>query len=39
MERYDKVLTDCREAGIRTATYFSNKELHPITKEFKEHGE
>ncbi len=39
MDRYDKVLTDCREAGIRTATYFSNKELHPSTKEFQEHGE
>ena len=39
MDRYDKVLEDCRRAGIRTATYFSNKELHPITKEFKEHGE
>lgn len=39
MDRYDKVLTDCRQAGIRTATYFSNKELHPSTKEFQEHGE
>ena len=39
MDRYDKVLTDCRRAGIRTATYFSNKELHPSTKEFQEHGE
>ncbi len=39
MERYDKVLKDCRQAGIRTATYFSNKELHPSTKEFQEHGE
>ena len=39
MDRYDKVLTDCREVGIRTATYFSNKELHPSTKEFQEHGE
>jgi hypothetical protein len=38
MDRYDKVLTDCRQAGIRTATYFSNKELHPSTKEFQEHG-
>ena len=38
MDRYDKVLTDCRRAGIRTATYFSNKELHPSTKEFQEHG-
>ncbi len=39
MDRYDKVLTDCRQAGIRTATYFSNKELHPSTKEFQEHGQ
>lgn len=39
MDRYDKVLEDCRRAGIRTATYFSNKELHPKTREFKEHGE
>ena len=39
MDRYDQVLTDCRRAGIRTATYFSNKELHPSTKEFQEHGE
>ena len=39
MDRYDKVLTDCRAAGIRTATYFSNKELHPSTKEFQQHGD
>jgi hypothetical protein len=39
MDRYDKVLTDCREVGIQTATYFSNKELHPSTKEFQEHGD
>ncbi|MHB8860847.1 MAG: DUF6259 domain-containing protein [Pirellulaceae bacterium] len=39
MDRFDKVLTDCREAGIRTATYFSNKELHPSTPEFQEHGQ
>jgi len=39
MDGYDKVLKDCRQAGIRTATYFSNKELHPSTKEFQEHGE
>ena len=38
MDRYDKVLADCRRAGIRTATYFSNKELHPSTKEFQQHG-
>jgi len=39
MEGYDKVLRDCRRFGIRTATYFSNKELHPGTREFREHGE
>ncbi|OGD21390.1 MAG: hypothetical protein A2W03_06525 [Candidatus Aminicenantes bacterium RBG_16_63_16] len=39
MDRYDKVLEDCRRVGVRTATYFSNKELHPSTREFKEHGE
>jgi hypothetical protein len=38
MDRYDKVLQECRRVGIRTATYFSNKELHPSTKEFEEHG-
>ncbi|MBN2021767.1 MAG: hypothetical protein JW809_03150 [Pirellulales bacterium] len=39
MDRYDKVLADCRRVGIRTATYFSNKELHPSTKEFQRHGQ
>ena len=38
MAGYDKVLQECRKVGIRTATYFSNKELHPSTKEFQEHG-
>lgn len=39
MDRYDQVLADCRDVGIRTATYFSNKELHPSTQEFQEHGQ
>jgi hypothetical protein len=39
MDRYDKVLADCRQFGIRTATYFSNKELHPSTEEFQKHGQ
>lgn len=39
MDRFDKVLADCRRAGIRTATYFSNKELHPSTREFKDQGQ
>ena len=38
MAGYDQVLRECRKVGIRTATYFSNKELHPSTKEFQEHG-
>ena len=39
MDRYDKVLEECRRVGIRTATYFSNKELHPSTKELADHGQ
>jgi hypothetical protein len=39
MDRFDQVLKDCREAGVRTATYFSNKELHPSTDAFREHGD
>jgi len=38
MDRFDAVLEGCRRAGIRTATYFSNKELHPTTREFQAHG-
>lgn len=38
MNSYDTVLRECRRVGIRTATYFSNKELHPSTKEFRDHG-
>ena len=38
MDKYDKVIADCHAAGIRVATYFSNKELHPSTPEFQEHG-
>ncbi|NLX95473.1 MAG: hypothetical protein GXY83_04795 [Rhodopirellula sp.] len=39
MDRFDRVLSDCRRVGIRTATYFSNKELHPSTNEFQQHGD
>jgi hypothetical protein len=39
MARYDQVLEECRRVGIHTATYFSNKELHPSTREFQEHGQ
>lgn len=38
MDGYDKVLAECRRLGIRTATYFSNKELHPSTEAFKKSG-
>ena len=38
MDRYDQVLKECRQVGIRTATYFSNKELHPSTPEFQNQG-
>jgi hypothetical protein len=38
MDGYDQVLQECRKVGIRTATYFSNKELHPSTPEFQAHG-
>lgn len=38
MDQYDKVIADCHAAGIRVATYFSNKELHPSTPEFQQHG-
>jgi len=39
MREYDRVIATCRQYGVRTATYFSNKELHPTTSSFKEHGE
>jgi hypothetical protein len=38
MDKYDQVIKDCQQAGIRVATYFSNKELHPSTPEFQRHG-
>lgn len=38
LAKFDQVLTNCHQAGLRTATYFSNKELHPSTPEFQEHG-
>lgn len=38
MDRYDQVIADCHQAGIRVATYFSNKELHSSTPEFQVHG-
>jgi hypothetical protein len=39
MDRFDQVLQECHRSGIRTATYFSNKELHPSTPEYEEHGQ
>jgi len=38
MDKYDRAIADCHQAGIRVATYFSNKELHPSTAEFQAHG-
>jgi hypothetical protein len=39
MGGFNKVIADCHRRGIRVATYFSNKELHPDTKEFQQHGQ
>lgn len=38
MGRYDQVIAACHQAGIRIATYFSDKELHPSTEGFRQHG-
>ena len=38
MDKYDQVIADCHKVGIRVATYFSNKELHPSTPLFQQHG-
>jgi hypothetical protein len=38
MDKYDKVIADCHKLGIRVGTYFSNKELHPSTEGFQQHG-
>ncbi len=38
MERFDRVVSDCQRAGLKVATYFSNKELHPSTREYQDHG-
>jgi hypothetical protein len=39
MDKFDRVIETCRRCGIKTATYFSNKELHSSTESFKEHGQ
>ena len=38
MDKYDAVIAGCHRAGLRVATYFSNKELNPETPEYKGHG-
>lgn len=38
MAKFDRTIEACRVAGIRVATYFSGKELHPSTREFQERG-
>lgn len=38
MAKFDRTIAACRSAGIRVATYFSGKELHPSTREFQERG-
>ncbi len=38
MAQYDRVIRDCQQHGIRVATYFSNKELHPSVEEYQQHG-
>jgi len=38
MDKYDEVIADCHKVGIRVGTYFSNKELHPSTEAFQQHG-
>jgi len=39
MKKYDRTIDLCHANGIRVATYFSNKELHPSTQAFKDHAE
>jgi hypothetical protein len=39
MKKYDRTIDLCHAHGIRVATYFSNKELHPTTQAYKEHAE
>ncbi|MDD2710982.1 MAG: DUF6259 domain-containing protein [Verrucomicrobiae bacterium] len=39
MKEFDCFLNTARQNGIKMATYFSTKELHPSTAEFKKNGE
>lgn len=38
MKEFDRVIATCHRHGIRVATYFSNKELHPTVQAYKDHG-
>lgn len=39
MKNYDRVIDLFHQNGIRVATYFSNKELHPAAPDFQDHAE
>ena len=39
LAEYDRVIRECQEHGIRGATYFPNKELHPTAEASKQQGE
>ncbi len=38
MAEFDRVIAACHRHGIKVATYFSNKELHPSTEAYRRHG-
>ncbi|MCY2930984.1 MAG: DUF6259 domain-containing protein, partial [Planctomycetota bacterium] len=38
MKEFDRVIAACHRHGIRVATYFSNKELHPSVQAYKDHA-
>jgi hypothetical protein len=38
MNKYNAVIDESHRAGVRVATYFSNKELHPATLEYQTHS-
>ncbi len=38
MAQFDRVIATCHRHGIRVATYFSNKELHPSVQAYQDHG-
>lgn len=39
MAEFDRAIDACHRHGIRVATYFSNKELHPSAPAYQEHGQ